>query len=73
MVGDRVAQLGILVGVEQEVSVGPVALPGSRVGIQGPADDQAVPGDVPVQLALAGRAVVSTGPATEEASQSGIV
>ena len=47
MVGDRVAQIGILVGVEQEVSVGPVALPGSRVGIQGPADDQAVPDDVP--------------------------
>jgi hypothetical protein len=28
---------------------------------------------VPVQLALAGRAVASTGSATEEASQSGIV
>jgi len=47
MVGDRVAQIGILVGVEQEVSVGQAALPGSRVGIQGPADDQAVPDDVP--------------------------
>ena len=33
----------------------------------------AIGAGVPVQLALAGRAVVSTGPATEEASQSGIV
>jgi hypothetical protein len=45
VVGDRVAQFGILVRIEQEVSVGPPALPGARVGIQGPADEQAAPGD----------------------------
>jgi hypothetical protein len=45
VVGDRVAQFGILIGIEQEVSVGPPALPGSRVSIQSPADKQAAPGD----------------------------
>ena len=33
------AQIGI------SIAVGPPALPGDRVGIQGPADEQAVPGD----------------------------
>ena len=45
VVGDRVAQFGILVEVEREVPVGPAALPGARVGVQGAAHDQAVPGD----------------------------
>jgi hypothetical protein len=39
VVGDRVAQLGIPVKVEQEVSVGPAALPGGRVGVQPAAGD----------------------------------
>jgi hypothetical protein len=43
--GDRIAQFGILMKVEQDVSVGPSALPGPRVGVEGPADDQAVRGD----------------------------
>jgi len=42
VVGDRVAQFGILVVVEQEVPVGPAALPGARVGVQGAAHEQAV-------------------------------
>jgi hypothetical protein len=45
VVGDRVSELGIFVVVEQEVSVGPAALPGGRVGVHGPADEQAVRGD----------------------------
>ena len=45
VVGDRISQFGIFVGVEHEVSVGPAALPGGRVGVQGPADEQAVGGD----------------------------
>ena len=42
VVGDRIAEFGIVVAIEQEVSVGPAALPGARVGVQGPADEQAV-------------------------------
>ena len=45
VVGDRVAQFGIPVKIEHEVSVGPAALPGGRVGVQGPADQQPVLGD----------------------------
>ena len=45
VVGDRVAELGISVLGVQEVAVGPAALAGARVGVEGPADEQAVPGD----------------------------
>jgi hypothetical protein len=45
VVGDRVSQFGIFVVVEHEVPVGPAALPGGRVGVQRPADEQAVFGD----------------------------
>jgi hypothetical protein len=33
VIGDRVAEFGILIKVEQEVSVGPATLPGARVGV----------------------------------------
>ena len=45
VVGDRVAEFGIFIAGEQEVAVGPAPLPGARVGVQRPADDQAVFGD----------------------------
>ena len=45
VVGDRISQFGIVVVLEHKVSVGPAALPGARVGVQGAADEQAVPGD----------------------------
>jgi hypothetical protein len=45
VIGDRVAQLGIFVIGEQEVPVGPAALPGDRVGVEGPADEKTAPGD----------------------------
>ena len=45
VVGDRISQFGIFVVFEHEVSVGPAALPGGRVGVQRAADDQAVGGD----------------------------
>ncbi len=45
VIGDRVAQFGIFIVSEQEVAVGPAALAGARVGVQGPADDQAFAGD----------------------------
>ena len=45
VVGDRVAEFGIFVAGEQEVSVGPAPLTGGRVGVQGPPHDQAVWGD----------------------------
>ena len=45
VVGDRISQFGIFVVLEHEVSVGPAALPGYRVGVQGAADEQAAPGD----------------------------
>ena len=45
VVGDRISQFGIFVVVEHEVSVGPAALPGDRVGVQGAADEQPVSGD----------------------------
>ena len=45
VVGDRISQFGIFVVLEHKVSVGPAALPGYRVGVQGPADEQAAPGD----------------------------
>ena len=45
MVGDRVAQMGILVIGEQEMAVGPAPLPGARVGVQGAAHEQAAGGD----------------------------
>ena len=45
VIGDRVAELGILVAGVQEGPSGPAAQPGARVGIQGAADRQPVPGD----------------------------
>jgi hypothetical protein len=45
VVGDRVAQLGILIRVEQEASVGPAALPGGWVSVQRAAHDQPSAGD----------------------------
>src|ERR1039457_6246169 len=45
VVGDRVAKFGIFVPGEQEVTVGPAALPGARIGVQRPAHDQPVSGD----------------------------
>jgi hypothetical protein len=39
MIGDRVAQLGLAEMLVQESAVGPLALPGDRVGVQGAADD----------------------------------
>ena len=45
VVGDRISQFGIFAVVEHEVSVGPAALPGGRVGVQRAADEQAVAGD----------------------------
>ena len=42
VVGDRVAEFGIVVAIEQEVSVGPASLPGDGVGVEGPADEQAI-------------------------------
>ena len=45
VIGDRVAQLSILIRVEQEVSVGPAALPGGRVSVQRAAHDQPPAGD----------------------------
>ena len=44
VVGDRVAQLGVVVTGVQEVLVGPAALAGLRVGVQGAADEQPVRG-----------------------------
>jgi len=40
VVGDRVAQLGLVVAGVKELLAGPPALAGGRVGGQGPADDQ---------------------------------
>ena len=45
VVGDRIPQFGSFVARVQEVPVGPAALPGFRVGVQGPADEQPVVGD----------------------------
>ena len=45
VVGDRVAQFGSFVAGVQEMAVGPAALPGVRVRIERPADEQAVGGD----------------------------
>jgi hypothetical protein len=45
VVGDRTAQLGILIKVEQEVSVGPAALPGGWVSVQRAGHDQPPAGD----------------------------
>ena len=45
VIGDRVAEFGIFIAGEQEVAVGPAPLAGARVGVQRPADDQAVFGD----------------------------
>ena len=33
VVGDRISQFGIVMVLEHEVSVGPAALPGARVGV----------------------------------------
>jgi hypothetical protein len=43
--GDRVPELGVPVVRVQERLGGPLALPGGRVGVQGPADEQATGGD----------------------------
>jgi hypothetical protein len=40
VIGDRVAEFAIAVIGVQEVPVRPPALPGSRVGVQGAADEQ---------------------------------
>ena len=45
VVGDRISEFGIFVVLEHEVSVGPAALPGDGVGVEGPADEQAIAGD----------------------------
>src|SRR6185437_16905275 len=45
VVGDRVAELGILVVRVQEGAGGPATLPGLWIGVQGAADEQAVRGD----------------------------
>ena len=45
VIGDRVAEFGIFIVGEQEVAVGPAPLARARVGVQGPADDQAFAGD----------------------------
>ena len=45
VIGDRIAQFGILIGIDHEVSVGPAAAPAGRVGVQGPADQQPFRGD----------------------------
>ena len=45
VVGDRVAELGPGVVPVQEGPGGPAALPGARVGAEGPADDQAAGGN----------------------------
>ena len=45
VVGDRIAEFGRFVVGVQEVAVGPAALPGFRVGVQCPADEQPVVGD----------------------------
>ena len=59
VVGDRVAQLGILIKIEQEVSVGPAALPGGRVSVQRAAHDQPPAGDGvdAAQVAVSGQGV----------------
>src|SRR5690349_22341483 len=45
VIGDRVAQFGVVVTGEQEALAGPAALPGNRVWVEGAADEQAVFGD----------------------------
>jgi len=45
VIGDRVAEFGILVAGEQELAVGPASPPGCRVGVQRPADQQPVAGN----------------------------
>ena len=45
MIGDRVPEFRISEMWIQESAVGPPPLPGGRVGVQGPADDQAAWGD----------------------------
>ena len=40
VIGDRVAQLRLSEMLVQEGAVGPSPLPGGRIGVQGPADDQ---------------------------------
>jgi hypothetical protein len=45
VVGDRIAELGIFAVRVPEGALGPAALPGGRVGVQGAAHDQALRGD----------------------------
>jgi hypothetical protein len=45
VVGDRVAEFGIVVADIEERPGSPAALPGARVGVQSAADEQAVRGD----------------------------
>jgi len=45
VVGDRISQFGIFAVVKHEVSAGPAALPGDRVGVQRAADEQPGFGD----------------------------
>ena len=44
VVGDRVAEFGVMVIGVPESLVGPAPLPGPRVGVQGAADDQPAAG-----------------------------
>jgi hypothetical protein len=46
MVGNRISQFSIAEMLVQESAVGPPPLPGGRVGVQGPADDQPGRGDL---------------------------
>jgi hypothetical protein len=45
VIGDRISQFSIFVVFEHKASVGPSAQAGARVGVQGPAHDQAVQGN----------------------------
>ena len=45
MIGDRIPEFGIAEMLVQESAVGPPALPGGRVGVQGAAHDQPARGD----------------------------
>ena len=45
VIGDRVAELGVLEACVEELLGGPAALPGNRVGVQRAADDQPGGGD----------------------------
>jgi hypothetical protein len=60
VIGDRVAEFAVAVSGVQEVPVRPPALAGARVGVQRPADKQAVWGEFALLIV---RKKVSGGPA----------